>query len=117
MGVVVAADARLQGVLGKVPRHDRGRDPKHPNLHLAAFIEDMACTYAAADLVVTRAGGSTISELILLNKPAILIPSPNVSEDHQTKNARSLTDRGAAILVKDVEAKETLAGVVLDILR
>ncbi len=99
--------------------HDElnARLPKHPNLHLAAFIEDMACTYAAADLVVTRAGGSTISELILLNKPAILIPSPNVSEDHQTKNARSLTDRGAAILVKDVEAKETLAGVVLDILQ
>ena len=93
------------------------RLPKHENLRLAAFIEDMASTYAAADLVVTRAGGSTISELILLNKPAILVPSPNVAEDHQTKNARSLTDRGAAILVKDVEAKEKLAAVVIDIVQ
>jgi UDP-N-acetylglucosamine--N-acetylmuramyl-(pentapeptide) pyrophosphoryl-undecaprenol N-acetylglucosamine transferase len=93
------------------------RLPEHTNLRLAPFIEDMASAYAAADLVVTRAGGSTISELILLNKPAILIPSPNVAEDHQTKNARSLTDRGAAILVKDVEAKEKLAGTVMDILQ
>jgi UDP-N-acetylglucosamine--N-acetylmuramyl-(pentapeptide) pyrophosphoryl-undecaprenol N-acetylglucosamine transferase len=93
------------------------RLPKHKNLRLAAFIEDMASTYAAADLVVTRAGGSTISEMILLNKPSILIPSPNVAEDHQTKNARSLTDRNAAILVKDVEAQEKLVGVVIDLLQ
>ncbi len=92
------------------------RLPKHKNLRLAAFIEDMGSTYAAADLVVTRAGGSTISEMILLNKPSILVPSPNVAEDHQTKNARSLTDRHAAILVRDVEAKEKLVDVVIDIL-
>ncbi len=93
------------------------RLPKHPNLHLVDFIEDMASIYAAADLVVTRAGGSTISELILLNKPSILLPSPNVSEDHQTKNALSLTERGASVLVKDVDAKETLTGIVMDILQ
>lgn len=95
----------------------KARVPEHPNLRLLPFIEDMASAYAAADLIVTRAGGSTISELILLNKPAILIPSPNVAEDHQTKNARSLTDRGAALLVKDVEAATELPKVVLDTLQ
>ncbi|MFM2374985.1 MAG: hypothetical protein RLZZ165_81 [Bacteroidota bacterium] len=98
--------------------HDdlKARLPKHENLRLAAFIEDMAGAYAAADLVVSRAGASTISELILLNKPSILVPSPNVAEDHQTKNARSLTERGAAILVQDGEAKAKLAGIVMELL-
>lgn len=95
----------------------KARLPEHPHLRLAPFIEDMASAYAAADLVVTRAGGSTISELILLEKPSILVPSPNVAEDHQTKNARSLTDRGAAMLVRDAEAPERLAGVVCDIVQ
>ena len=94
----------------------RQRVPEHKDLRLMAFIEDMGAAYAAADLVVTRAGASTLSELILLNKPSIMVPSPNVSEDHQTKNARSLTDRDAAVLVKDVEAKEKLVDVALAIL-
>lgn len=114
------ADAGIQLVWQSGKRfHERlsANLPEHPNLRLLPFIEDMASIYAASDLVVTRAGGSTISELILLNKPSILLPSPNVAEDHQTKNALSLTDRGAAILVKDVEAKEILADVVLDIIQ
>lgn len=92
------------------------RVPEHKDLKLMAFIEDMGAAYAAADLVITRAGASTLSELILLNKPSIMLPSPNVSEDHQTKNARSLTDRGAAVLVTDAEAKEKLVGEILTIL-
>lgn len=113
------ADAGIQLVWQCGKRYHEAlaaRLPKHPDLHLAPFIEDMASIYAAADLVVTRAGGSTISELILLEKPSILVPSPNVAEDHQTKNARSLTDRGAAILVPDAEAQHRLAEAVLDIL-
>ncbi|MCB0851951.1 MAG: undecaprenyldiphospho-muramoylpentapeptide beta-N-acetylglucosaminyltransferase, partial [Bacteroidetes bacterium] len=82
--------------------------PENPNVKLLPFIEDMASAYSVADLIISRAGGSTISELIALSKPAILVPSPNVSEDHQTKNALSLSEKDAAILVKDVEAIDTL---------
>jgi UDP-N-acetylglucosamine--N-acetylmuramyl-(pentapeptide) pyrophosphoryl-undecaprenol N-acetylglucosamine transferase len=84
----------------------------HPGLKLQAFIDDMAVAYAAADLIVSRAGGSTISELIALSKPSVLVPSPNVAEDHQTKNALSLTDKGAALLVKDSDAVEQLGPTV-----
>ncbi|MEM6263004.1 MAG: undecaprenyldiphospho-muramoylpentapeptide beta-N-acetylglucosaminyltransferase [Bacteroidota bacterium] len=80
----------------------------HENLRLTAFIDDMSAAYHAADLVIGRAGGSTISELIALSKPAILVPSPNVAEDHQTQNARSLSDHGAALLITDAEAMEKL---------
>lgn len=92
------------------------RVKQHPLIHLMPFIEDMPSVYAVADLVISRAGGSTISELILLSKPSILVPSPNVAEDHQTKNAMSLVDRGAAILVKDVEAKEKLVAETIALL-
>ena len=68
----------------------------------------MAAAYAAADLVVSRAGVGSISELELLGKPCILVPSPNVAEDHRTKNARALSDAGAALLVSDAEAREKL---------
>lgn len=77
------------------------------------FISDMANAYAAADLVVSRAGAGSISELELLGKPAILVPSPNVAEDHQTKNARALSDKGAAILIPDAEAREKLAPEII----
>jgi UDP-N-acetylglucosamine--N-acetylmuramyl-(pentapeptide) pyrophosphoryl-undecaprenol N-acetylglucosamine transferase len=76
------------------------------------FIADMATAYAAASLVVSRAGAGSISELELLGKPCILVPSPNVAEDHQTKNARALADKGAAILVPDAEAAATLADTI-----
>jgi len=74
---------------------------EHPNLYLVPFIEDMAVAYSAADLVVARAGALTISELISMSKPAILIPSPNVSDNHQFKNAQSLTGSGGCLLLED----------------
>ncbi len=77
------------------------------------FISDMAAAYAAADLVVSRAGAGSISELELLGKPCILVPSPNVAEDHQTKNARALSDKGAAILVKDADARANLIDEII----
>jgi len=83
-----------------------------PNLHYTDFL-DMVTAYRAADLVVSRAGASSISELCLLGKPSILVPSPNVAEDHQTKNAMALSTRGAAILVKDADAREQLIPLVL----
>lgn len=73
-----------------------------------AFITDMATAYKAADIVISRAGASSISELCLIGKASILVPSPNVAEDHQTKNARALSDKGAACFVADSEARQLL---------
>lgn len=84
------------------------KEPKMNNLVVTDFISDMAAAYKAADLVISRAGASSISEFCLIGKPVILVPSPNVAEDHQTKNAMALVNRDAAILVKDVEAPEAL---------
>ena len=79
-----------------------------PNLHVMDFISDMAVAYAAADLVVSRAGAGSISEFCLLGKPVILVPSPNVAEDHQTKNAMALVQKDAALYVPDAEAPDNL---------
>ena len=76
------------------------------------FISDMAAAYRAATIVVSRAGAGSISELELLGKASVLVPSPNVAEDHQTKNAMALADEGAAIMVPDAEARERLVDVV-----
>jgi len=85
------------------------------NLKVYEFIQVMDLAYAVADLVVSRAGAGTISELCLVAKPAILIPSPNVAEDHQTKNAKALVEKGAAILVKDQDAEQVLIRKALDL--
>ena len=84
-----------------------------PYLKVSEFISDMARAYAAADLVISRAGASSISELCLLGKPSILVPSPNVAEDHQTKNALALVNKDAAIYVKDSEAQDTLIDLAI----
>lgn len=80
------------------------------------FISDMASAYRGADLVISRAGAASISELQALGKPAILVPSPNVAEDHQTHNAMALVKEGAAILIKDEEAREKLVVETLKLL-
>lgn len=80
----------------------------HPDVHASAFIDDMAMAYRAADLVVSRAGAGTISELELVGAPVILIPSPNVAEDHQRKNALALVVKGAAVMIEDAEATAKL---------
>ena len=79
-----------------------------PNRKVTDFITDMGVAYRAADLVISRAGASSISEFCLIGKPVILVPSPNVAEDHQTKNALALSTKDAAIYVKDSEAPSTL---------
>jgi UDP-N-acetylglucosamine--N-acetylmuramyl-(pentapeptide) pyrophosphoryl-undecaprenol N-acetylglucosamine transferase len=78
------------------------------NISVHGFINRMDYAYAAADIIVSRAGAGTISELCLVGKPVILIPSPNVAEDHQTKNARALSEREAAVLIPDSQAVLTL---------
>lgn len=80
------------------------------------FISDMGSAYAASDLVVSRAGAGSISELELLGKPCVLVPSPNVSEDHQTKNAMALVDKDAAVLVTDAEAREKLTPTIMELM-
>ncbi len=80
-----------------------------PNLKVLDFIKRMDYAYGLADLVISRAGASSISELALLGKPSILVPSPNVSEDHQTKNAMALVDEDAAIMVRDENTKMLIA--------
>ena len=83
------------------------------NIECLDFLSDMPDRYATADLVISRAGASSISELCLLGKPAILVPSPNVAEDHQTHNAMALVNREAAVLVRDAEAAERLIPTAL----
>lgn len=85
-----------------------------PNLAVTDFITDMGAAYKAADLVISRAGASSISEFCLIGKPVILVPSPNVAEDHQTKNALALANRDAAIYVKDAEAPATLLELAIN---
>ena len=84
------------------------------NLVVTDFIADMAQAYAAADLVISRAGAGSISEFCLLGKPAILVPSPNVAEDHQTKNALALVQKEAALYVPDAEARRTLLPLAIN---
>lgn len=85
------------------------------NISAMVFIDDMAKAYAAADLVVCRAGALTISEISLLGKPTILIPSPNVAEDHQTKNAKALTAVDAAMMIEDSKAAAVLIREAIDL--
>lgn len=88
-----------------------------PNLFITEFIKNMDDAYAAADLVISRAGAGSISEFCLLRKPVILVPSPNVAEDHQTKNALALVSKDAALYVKDSEAIHNLMPVALETVR
>lgn len=90
----------------------RGREL--PNVHVCDFISSMDAAYAAADLVISRAGAGSISEFCLLGKAVILVPSPNVSEDHQTKNALALVNKDAALYVKDADAVCDLIPLALD---
>ena len=85
-----------------------------PNMKVTDFITDMGAAYRAADLVISRAGASSISEFCLIGKPVILVPSPNVAEDHQTKNALALSTRDAAIYIKDAEAPDVLIQTAID---
>lgn len=83
---------------------------------LLPFLQRMDYAYAAADLIVSRAGAGTISELCVIGKPVLLIPSPNVAEDHQTKNALALVDKGAAVMLRDAVAEERFFDVVMEIM-
>ena len=91
---------------------------EHPteNVWQGAFIERMDYAYEAADLVISRSGACTVSELCLVGKPTMFVPSPNVAEDHQTKNAMALVEKGAATIVRDSEAVEQAVPKALELL-
>ncbi|MDR3266452.1 MAG: undecaprenyldiphospho-muramoylpentapeptide beta-N-acetylglucosaminyltransferase [Tannerella sp.] len=99
-----------QFVKDELDRHD------YEGLWVSDFISQMDYAYSVADLVVSRAGAGTISELSLLKKPTILIPSPNVAEDHQTKNARAMSDNEAAVFIPDNEAENTIASTIISLI-
>ena len=95
---------------------DRTKNINTNHVKILQFIREMNMAYSAADIIISRAGALSISELCIVGKPAILVPSPNVSEDHQTKNAMALVTKNAAILVKDNEAKNKLGTVAVELL-
>jgi UDP-N-acetylglucosamine--N-acetylmuramyl-(pentapeptide) pyrophosphoryl-undecaprenol N-acetylglucosamine transferase len=92
-----------------------GKEPVQ-GLYLAAFIYDMDLAYAMADIVVSRAGAIAVSEICAIGKPSILVPSPNVAEDHQTKNAKALTENNAAVFVADKDAQTKLTDAIIQLL-
>ena len=94
--------------------NERMKGHEMPNLVITDFVSDMATAYKAADLVVSRAGAGSISEFCLLGKAVILVPSPNVAEDHQTKNALALVNKQAALYVKDAEATKQLLPLAIN---
>jgi UDP-N-acetylglucosamine--N-acetylmuramyl-(pentapeptide) pyrophosphoryl-undecaprenol N-acetylglucosamine transferase len=88
----------------------------NPDIHIHEFIDRMDLAFAAADVIVSRAGAISISELCIVGKPVILIPSPNVTDDHQTKNAKSLASMNAAVFLKDNEAESKLFETITELL-
>lgn len=88
----------------------------YPNVKAMAFVDDMGAAYAAADLVVARAGAGTISEIEALGRPSILIPSPNVAEDHQRHNAEALANHNAAVMILDINARTRLSDTIAELI-
>jgi UDP-N-acetylglucosamine--N-acetylmuramyl-(pentapeptide) pyrophosphoryl-undecaprenol N-acetylglucosamine transferase len=120
-GLDIIAKSKVQVIwqTGKYYYHDiKATLDANPvqNIRPMEFITRMDLAYSIADVIISRAGAGTISELCLVGKPSILVPSPNVSEDHQTHNAMSLVEKEAAILVKDTESVDNLVGVAIDLI-
>jgi len=116
---LVAADVQVIWQTGKYYYKgiiEKLGEDYHPNIRITEFLSRMDLAYAAADVIISRAGAGTIAELYLVKKPVILVPSPNVAEDHQTKNALALVQENAAILVPDRDAETKLVDRVIELL-
>jgi UDP-N-acetylglucosamine--N-acetylmuramyl-(pentapeptide) pyrophosphoryl-undecaprenol N-acetylglucosamine transferase len=100
---LVSKDIQIIWQCGKLYYHDYSHFSDKELAKVVAFIDRMDLVYAAADFIISRAGASSVSELCLVGKPVIFIPSPNVAEDHQTKNAMAIVDKNGAILIKESE--------------
>lgn len=115
---IIAADVQLIWQTGKYYYDDMMKQlgNPHPNIRVMAFLNRMDLAYAAADVIISRAGAGTIAELCVVGKPVILVPSPNVAEDHQTKNAQNLLQHNACEFIADKDAKEQLVNAALTLL-
>ncbi|TAF09970.1 MAG: undecaprenyldiphospho-muramoylpentapeptide beta-N-acetylglucosaminyltransferase [Flavobacteriia bacterium] len=101
---------------GKLYLNDYSKYNEKDNVQVVAFIDRMDLVYAAADVVISRSGASSVSELCIVGKPTIFIPSPNVAEDHQTKNAKAISDKNGAILIKESELETQFEMVFTDLI-
>ena len=101
---------------GKLYLNDYSKYNEKENVQVVAFIDRMDLVYAAADVVISRSGASSVSELCIVGKPTIFIPSPNVAEDHQTKNAKAISDKNGAILIKESELEAQFKTVFSDLI-
>lgn len=101
---------------GKLYLNDYSKYNEKENVQVVAFIDRMDLVYAAADVVISRSGASSVSELCIVGKPTIFIPSPNVAEDHQTKNAKAISDKNGAILIKESELETQFETVFSDLI-
>lgn len=101
---------------GKLYLNDYSKYNEKENVQVVAFIDRMDLVYAAADIVISRSGASSVSELCIVGKPTIFIPSPNVAEDHQTKNAKAISDKNGAILIKESELDAQFETVFSDLI-
>ena len=108
---IVSKDIQIIWQCGKLYYHDYNHFTDGQIVQVMSFIDQMDLVYAAADFVISRAGASSVSELCLVGKPVIFIPSPNVAEDHQTKNAKAIVDKNGAILIKENELEATFETV------
>ena len=116
---LIAQDVQVIWQTGKFYYHgilERVGLDYHPNIIILEFLNKMDLAYAASDLIISRAGAGTIAELCFIQKPVILVPSPNVAEDHQTKNAMALVKNDAAIIINDSSAEDTLVAEALKLL-
>jgi UDP-N-acetylglucosamine--N-acetylmuramyl-(pentapeptide) pyrophosphoryl-undecaprenol N-acetylglucosamine transferase len=95
--------------------NDYSKYNEKDNVQVVAFIDRMDLVYAAADVVISRSGASSVSELCIVGKPTIFIPSPNVAEDHQTKNAKAISDKNGAILIKESELETQFETIFSDL--
>ena len=101
---------------GKLYLNDYSKYNEKENVQVVAFIDRMDLVYAAADIVISRSGASSVSELCIVGKPTIFIPSPNVAEDHQTKNAKAISDKNGAILIKESELETQFETIFSDLI-
>ena len=104
---IISKDIQIIWQCGKLYYHDYNHFTDRKMVQVVSFIDRMDLVYAAADFIISRAGASSVSELCLVGKPVIFIPSPNVSEDHQTKNAKAILDKNGALLIKENELDAT----------
>ena len=116
LDVLLSQNIQIIWQCGKLYLNDYSKYNEKENVQVVAFIDRMDLVYAAADVVISRSGASSVSELCIVGKPTIFIPSPNVAEDHQTKNAKAISDKNGAILIKESELEAQFETVFSDLI-